>query len=538
MDVFKLRNQLIQDYENYVSSFINIKDERIKNKVQEEFNQGLLWPEPLIQLNPSFTKGKLVDELIEEKVLHPDCGKIFRIKGSGADRPLRTHKHQEDAIRTAYAGDHYILTTGTGSGKSLSYIIPIVDRVLRQGSGNGIKAIVVYPMNALANSQYGELSKFLKIGFSEGKEPVSFGRYTGQESKEKREELQNDPPDILLTNYMMLELILTRTNDKSIIKSAQNLEFLVLDELHTYRGRQGADVAMLVRRLKNTLASEDIQCVGTSATLAGPGTYVEQQQEIADMATNFFGTKFRPENIIGETLTKATIESNINSADFQTKLRNSVQNDTFETIDYNKFITNPLAIWIENIFGVSFSTDSERLVRAEPQTIYGDNGAASKLSGITSLDVEICVTKIKDCLLAGYRIKNPDNNFPVFAFKLHQFVSRGDTVYASIEDESKRYITVRGQKYVPDDRNKILLPLVFCRECGQEFYAVRCNRDNNTGITSFEPRNINDRFVDQDSEPGFLYLSTEKPWPDDRTEMWSLVPDAWLEEKNGTTAIP
>ena len=537
MDVFKLRNKLIQDYERYVSSFINIRDQRIRAKVQEELSQGLLWPEPLIQLNPSFAKGKLIDELVEEGILHQSCGKIFRKKGDGTNDPLRTHMHQEEAIRRACVGENYILTTGTGSGKSLAYIIPIVDRVLRQGSGNGIKAIVVYPMNALANSQHGELSKFLKLGFGKNKEPVTFGRYTGQESKEEREQIQNNPPDIILTNYMMLELILTRTNDKAIIKAAQSLEFLVLDELHTYRGRQGADVAMLIRRLKDTLASERIQCVGTSATLAGPGTYNEQQSEIAEMATNFFGTKFKPENIIGETLTKATDDCDINGADFKTTLKEAVQNSSYKDKTFEDFVSDPLAIWIENVFGVSYSTDSDRLVRATPQTIDSDGGAAIRLSENINLDIELCTQKIKDCLLAGYRIKNPDNKIPVFAFKLHQFVSRGDTVYASIEKEDKRYITVHGQKYVPGDRNKILLPLVFCRECGQEFYSVRCNQDNNTGQSIFEPRATNDRFSDQVSEPGFLYISTEKPWPDDRAEMVSRVPDAWLEEKNGTIRI-
>ena len=74
-----------------------------------------------------------------------------------------------------------MLTSGTGSGKSLTYIVPIVDHVLRNGSGRGIQAIGVYPMNALANSQAKELAKFLKKGYPEGKPPVRFACYTGQE---------------------------------------------------------------------------------------------------------------------------------------------------------------------------------------------------------------------------------------------------------------------------------------------------------------------------------------------------------------------
>ena len=88
--------------------------------------------------------------------------------------PLRLHRHQEDAIRVATTGANYVLTTGTGSGKSLTYIVPIVDRVLREGPGKGIQAIVVYPMNALANSQAGELEKFLKFGFPNNAGPVTY----------------------------------------------------------------------------------------------------------------------------------------------------------------------------------------------------------------------------------------------------------------------------------------------------------------------------------------------------------------------------
>ncbi len=142
------------------------------------------------------------------------------------------------------------LTTGTGSGKSLAYIVPIVDAVLRDRLAHGarrpgVKAIVVYPMNALANSQVEEMRKFLQFGYPEGGEPVTFARYTGQESRDERRRILAEPPDVLLTNYVMLDLVLTRPDErKQLIRAAQGLRFLALDELHTYRGRQGADVAL------------------------------------------------------------------------------------------------------------------------------------------------------------------------------------------------------------------------------------------------------------------------------------------------------
>src|SRR5262249_22624649 len=151
----------------YASSFIHIGDDRIRERVEHDLTAGLLWPDPLIQLNPAFEPGGFVDELVEEGLLHPQCRDIFRIKAEPQDpgRPLRLHRHQVDAIRAARAGGNYVLTTGTGSGKSLAYIVPIVDSVLRNPQTGKVKAIVVYPMNALANSQFGELEKFLAFGF-------------------------------------------------------------------------------------------------------------------------------------------------------------------------------------------------------------------------------------------------------------------------------------------------------------------------------------------------------------------------------------
>ena len=166
MDIFDLRNRLVQDYSNYIQSFILIQDARARKYVDENIENGLLWPDPLIQLNPSFETGEWIDDLVQQEVLHEECARIFRIKEDPEEegKPLRLHQHQSDAVKAAKTGNNYILTTGTGSGKSLAYIVPIVDHVLRLGSGKGIQAIIVYPMNALCNSQHGELKKLLCYG--------------------------------------------------------------------------------------------------------------------------------------------------------------------------------------------------------------------------------------------------------------------------------------------------------------------------------------------------------------------------------------
>jgi ATP-dependent helicase YprA (DUF1998 family) len=234
VDVFQVRDRLIEDYREFTGSFVDIHDKTIRQHVADRMANGYQWPDPWLSLNPSFSSGGTISELIEAGLLQPGTKDIFRLPNG---QELRLHRHQTEAIEAARTGKSYVLTTGTGSGKSLAYIVPIVDKVLAAKAAGtyqaGIKAIVVYPMNALANSQLGELEKFLGTSNPQ----VTFERYTGQESQDRRASIIANPPDILLTNYVMLELVLTRPRERGLVKAARGLWFLVLDELHTYRGR-------------------------------------------------------------------------------------------------------------------------------------------------------------------------------------------------------------------------------------------------------------------------------------------------------------
>jgi ATP-dependent helicase YprA (DUF1998 family) len=195
MDVFKVHERVIADYRAFTSGFVDVRNVRIKQFVDHQFEQGVQWPDPWLSLNPSFASGGTVPDLVAEGLLHPEASRIFRRKDNLQDAgrdPIVLHLHQRKAIEVARTGKSYVLTTGTGSGKSLAYIMPIVDAVLRDRDARGgdrrpgVKAIVVYPMNALANSQVGELQKFLSFGYPSGGEPVTFARYTGQESHDER----------------------------------------------------------------------------------------------------------------------------------------------------------------------------------------------------------------------------------------------------------------------------------------------------------------------------------------------------------------
>ena len=216
-------------------------------------------------------------------------------------------------------------------------------------------------MNALANSQAGELRKFLSFGYPDGKGPVTFRRYTGQESDEERHDIIANPPDILLTNYVMAELILTRVHERGLVRAAQGLQFLVLDELHTYRGRQGADVAMLVRRIRDLCASERLQCIGTSATLASGGTFDQQRADVAAVASRLFGAPVKPERVIGETLQRVTAELDLAKPETARVLLEQVRTGGFPN-DFATFVADPLASWLESTFGLA-TDETGRLVR-------------------------------------------------------------------------------------------------------------------------------------------------------------------------------
>jgi len=469
MNVFELRDTVVREYSSYISSFLRIKDRRIDTFVNDQLSSGYLWPDPLVQLNPSFESAGTVEDLVAQGLLTPECSRIFRRdKKQGPGTSLRLHRHQQDAIEVARGGGSYVLTTGTGSGKSLSYFIPIIDDILRRGAGQGIKAIIVYPMNALCNSQMAELERYLGDGYPDGGSPVRFKRYTGQESEQERKDIAERPPDILLTNYMMLELLLTRmdTNGQHVIEAAQGLEFLVLDELHTYRGRQGADVSMLVRRVRERCGAPTMRCVGTSATMAGGGTREERAAVVADIASLLFGDHVPSDNVIGETLRQAVTRSEV----IVEELREALAGEPAYTTDYDTLTSEPLAAWAEMAFGLR-RDEKGRLERRQPASA---KAVATRLAEETGVDLVRCQLHLQALLLAGFKAKHPTTDVPLFAFRLHQFISRGDSVYATIEHPDSRFLSME---------ERVGFNIIFCPLWGVRRVEMACrhlsgNRDS------------------------------------------------------------
>jgi ATP-dependent helicase YprA (DUF1998 family) len=266
MDPFKIYKAVKEQYKSYIQTFQVFKNTDIRSFVEDGINKRkMLWQEPVIQISKRFKAGEPISKLIANKRLHPSCSNVYP--------GFIPYAHQQKSVEIVCQDKkNLVVTTGTGSGKSICFELPIISYCLEQAEkgAKGIKAIIIYPMNALANTQYEELAKKLHnsrltIGLytgdteSTGEEALRaykdiFGEDAVPNNSEiiDRKQMQRTPPDILITNYVMLELLLTRNDDAPLFREElkRNLRFLVLDELHTYSGKQGADVAFLIRRLK------------------------------------------------------------------------------------------------------------------------------------------------------------------------------------------------------------------------------------------------------------------------------------------------
>ncbi len=521
-NVFQFRDQLVDEYATFSRSFTDIHAADIKTHVEAEYARGRFWPEPLIQINPNYQRAKTVDELEAEGVLHPTCAQLFRF---GPDQPLRLFQHQQEAFSKSNAGESYVVTTGTGSGKSLAFFVPIFDRILREKATDSTprtRAIIIYPMNALANSQLEEVRKFLdNAGASTS--PITVERYTGQEDATTRQRIASNPPDILLTNFMMLELILTRYEsvDRLVVDHCTALSLLVLDELHAYRGRQGADVALLVRRLRERFQAKNLICIGTSATMSSTGSNEDKKKVVAEVATKLFGQSIPSENVIGETLERAT-NPHLGLQAIRPQLSASVARKDFVWASPEAFANDPLAVWVELTLGLTLLPNG-RPERARPISL---SEASQRLVSDTGISFSEAKSALSRFLIAAQDVKTAAGN-SLFAFKLHQFISGAGKVLCTLEPKNKRLVTLDAQRFAPgrQDQQVFLFGTHFCRDCGQEYHPVWHDANN---PPHFTPREIDDTGSDESKElrPGFL--APRDLGQEFQGEM-TQFPDAWID---------
>lgn len=333
MNPIKLSEQLERTFIDYLTTTFDVnrdgKEEALAQAIQRGLtNRKALFNGPFLELTPPYQTGATLQALTQQGILDPkllqmDC--FLQNKPLPSDAPLYTH--QETAIRRLCADNrNVVISSGTGSGKTECFLIPILNDLLIDPSP-GVRAVLIYPMNALVNDQLDRLRVLLK-----GTD-ITFGRYTSElqsKAETARRAMENEwkemsseernfwdeyplpnevigrdqireqgfLPQILITNYAMLEYLLLRPDDAPLFAKGQ-WKFIVLDEAHTYAGSQGIEVGLLMRRLKHRLRKEkgEVRCIATSATLTDDDA--AQAQEFAEA---LFGEDFVPTDIIfGET---------------------------------------------------------------------------------------------------------------------------------------------------------------------------------------------------------------------------------------------
>jgi ATP-dependent helicase YprA (DUF1998 family) len=303
-------------YLRYLRTIYPFQDTSLQTAFREETEkEGLLVKGPLLEAAPPFKYGRSIAQLVAEGILSPRfhrfCSDVLP-----ADRPL--YLHQDQAVTHIVEQQrNLIVATGTGSGKTETFLLPIFQHLLQEEANGtlqqpGVRALLLYPMNALANDQLKRLRRVL-----EHYPAITFGRYTGETVEKDREaedrfreqsphepllpnellgrnQMRAKPPHILLTNYAMLEYLLLRPQDCEFFDgpTGQHWRFLVLDEAHIYDGASGIELAMLLRRLKDRVVvsmPRRLHCIATSATL---GRGRSDFPAATTFASNLFGETF------------------------------------------------------------------------------------------------------------------------------------------------------------------------------------------------------------------------------------------------------
>lgn len=325
-DIESWPEKIRQRYEGYLNTSFFFKDPNLRASFQTALQDGdSLLKGPYPELARDFRRGVSAQELARR------CfqGAVDDLLPALMDSPL--YIHQERAISASYLdSQNVVVATGTASGKTESFLYPILFELYRQHLAGdlerpGVRAMILYPMNALANDQRERLGGICqKLREATSSFEPTFGQYIGQTPKDNqdgfrnaswwaenrlpgelifRAEMRATPPHILLTNYSMLEYLLIRPEDSPLFDDnrSEHWQFIVLDEAHQYRGAKGMEMGMLIRRLKQRLRDggrrASFRCIATSATLSSGESEVDRQV-VADFAKELFAEPVSDPGII------------------------------------------------------------------------------------------------------------------------------------------------------------------------------------------------------------------------------------------------
>jgi hypothetical protein len=515
MNPVTLSQRVEERYRRYLQTTFYFKDPVLRRSFEEALKRGHLAKGPYLEATPAFTTGLTTAALVTELLRHDvDSGTLAALQGT---RPL--YRHQELAIRSVFGRRNIVVATGTGSGKTEAFLYPILLHLYeeyRAGTlGAGVRALILYPMNALANDQRERLGEICaKLKDASSPFHLTFGQYIGETPENAndtlrhgrehalrreqsgcsilengqvvhgelvfRSEMRTTPPHILLTNYSMLEYLLLRPDDSPLFDDGQgrSWSFLVLDEAHQYRGTKGSEMAMLLRRLKQRLREggrkEPFRCIATSATLAGGEG---DRGAVAEFAAQLFGELFSAEDVIlgeRETIPESGVAS-FDRGDYRLLAR-AVNRDAdalaaLPSLAARYHMTPPATnepqravrhLLQQDIRATRLRqliTTGPEEVQPVAERIFQDFPESERVDALSEL-----VTLL-------LRAKDPDTDAPLLLARYHLFLRSLEGAFVSLYPEKKVVLDRRG------DGSSEVFEIGLCRECGQLYLVGRVKND-------------------------------------------------------------
>ena len=465
-------------YLRYLRTIFSIKDPVYQKQLDSLLQDGRQFANgPFLEVTDSFEKGYCIEQLILQDTLP----KGFRRLNINLTRPL--YRHQQKSIEQVLYGKNVVVSTGTGSGKTESFLLPLLASIIREqeeGTLNpGVRALLIYPMNALANDQMERLRALL-ADYPE----ITYGSYTGQTKESfgaalaefhalnngaepnkneliSRAQMKDTPPHILVTNYAMLEYLMVRPDDDVFFREqdAHKWKYIVLDEAHVYSGSTGIEVSYLLRRLNATLKNPKIQYILTSATLGDENS----NREVAAFAEALCNAPFSPESVIRAD--RITVQNTNTSyslpTSFYTAYSDELKKDypdisVLRRIDQEYQVTAPYIEDIaEHIFDVLVKDDNFQRIRSfvvTPKKI----SQVSKETGWSENEVENFVVVAS---------KGKKNDVRLFDARYHMFLRATDSVFITLGEEKHLFLTRKDKHFLPNGKQLKVFEIATCSSC-------------------------------------------------------------------------
>ena len=441
-------------FSTYLKSTFGIRDKEYNDLFISRLNEleSRLYRGPFLASALPFEQSQSIKSLMDDGLFEKDFERIGDID---FDRP--SYEHQVKAFQRIKQGSNVVVTTGTGSGKTECFMLPIIDELIKEyNSGNrapGVRAIFLFPLNALVYDQIDRLRKYLsnykeiRFGFYTGRTPEDENSREGKrliaQYKNKygepienevltREKMRENPPQILFTNYSMLEYLLIRPTDQSLIstEALKYLRFVVLDEAHIYRGALGIEISLLLRRLSGT-ANKKIQYILTSATL---GRGQEDLDDIISFASKLTSSVFEKEDVIFGIRHnfEQKVDYSINPEDY-TKLLSNIDNNAELTKIYNKYseYNNEKSIGV-NLYNLLSRDSNTRTLYHKTKNVGEFSDVVKSMDGFSYETLSNLIELINKSFS-----KDDKYSLKLFDVKYHMFMKAPDGAFITIGNKKE-----------------------------------------------------------------------------------------------------